>query len=121
MAAFDATHFQEAHGRYLTDAKTLTDADLELFTLVDAKFAERARAKRAGFVEAEKAETTKAFAKPLTRKDLSAFMTDFVAPILATHRYKAREAEERIFALERRVLELEAEAAARAVTTNVDR
>ena len=44
---------QAAQTKFIADAKTLTDADLEQFAIVDPALAERARARRQGFVPAE--------------------------------------------------------------------
>ena len=53
---YDTKAFEAAHRRFLTDPKTVTDDDLALFELVFPSFAERARAMRAGFVNAQTAE-----------------------------------------------------------------
>jgi hypothetical protein len=42
-----------AHEKFISDATTLTDDETALFTLVDAKLGERARARRAGYVPAD--------------------------------------------------------------------
>jgi hypothetical protein len=82
--------FIQAHGRYLTDAKTLTDEDLEQFAIVDPKLAERARAKRAGYVRQRTEAERKELKVPLTRGDLTVFIEDFVSPILATYHHKGQ-------------------------------
>ena len=55
--SYDPLAFQAAHQRFLTDVNNLTDDDLEQFAIVDPKLAERARARRAGFVEATRTPT----------------------------------------------------------------
>jgi hypothetical protein len=106
---YDTKRFEEAHGRFLKDAKALTDDDLAQFALVSPKFAERARAKRAGFVEAEDAAQQKIGKVPLPYKDFIKWIGDYLGPILATHRYKSRQTEARCEALELRVVTLESE------------
>jgi hypothetical protein len=51
VLTYDPQALKAAHTRYLTEPKGLTDDDLAQFAIVDPTFAERARAKRAGFVE----------------------------------------------------------------------
>jgi hypothetical protein len=117
---YNATAFETAHKRFLVEPKNLTDDDLAQFAAVDPQLAERARARRSGFVEAADDDSRTLAKRALTYKGLVCFFRDHVAPILATHRYKAAqttarldELAERCFALEARVLELEASAAAR--------
>jgi hypothetical protein len=120
MAEYNSDAFSAAHQRFLTDAKSLTDDDLAQFAVVDPKLAERARAKRAGFVEAAEdgAATPRQFAKSITVKVLLDYQRDCLAPILATHKYRVKqltETVERLDAhcrsLEQRLLELEVDRA----------
>jgi hypothetical protein len=106
---YDSKGFEAAHHRFLTEPKALTDADLAQFALVSPKFADRARAKRAGFVEAEDATQQKFGKQPLPYKAFMDWIGDYLGPILATYRYKSRQAEARREALEQRVATLESD------------
>ena len=97
--------FTEAHDRFLTDATRLTDEDVAQLALVDADLADRARAKRAGFVEAKGHDAT--WHKPVKWKDLLKWQRDILMPLLGTYRLKSREAHTRLDDLERRIVELE--------------
>ena len=108
--------FEAALQRFLIEPTTLTDDDLAQFAVVDVHLAERARAKRAGFVEAETEAERNALARPATWRDLREWHRDTIAPVLATYRHKYALLEhenvlltERCLALEQRVLELEAQ------------
>ena len=102
---YDHAAFRAAHVKFLTDAKTLSDDDLELFAIVDPKLADRARARRAGFVEADTdTDAEKKFlAKAVTYDALHKHFTDLVAPILATYNYRITETRELLVALEQRI------------------
>jgi hypothetical protein len=106
---YNSTAFETAHKKFLDDATTLTDDDLAQFAIVDPKLAERARAKRAGFVKAETDDDRRDLARPATMRDFLDFVVDDFGPILATYRHKNAMLEERCLALEQRVLELEAQ------------
>lgn len=106
---YDAALFTEAHQRALGEPTALTDADLAQLAIVHPEFAERARAKRAGFVEAKTADEQKAGKRPLSYEVFGGWIADYFGPILATHRYKAREAAARLDALEQRIAALDTE------------
>lgn len=122
--AYDPTRFQEAHGRFLLDPKSLTEADLAQFAVVDPAFAARARAKRASVTAPVAASLHKAETQPVSHRDLINWVGDFLAPILATYRYRSQQAaahietldtahtglQERCAGLEARLLALEARA-----------
>jgi hypothetical protein len=60
--------FAAAHARFLSsDPQSLTAADLEQFAIVEPKLAERARARRAGYVRQRTEEERKELKVPLTR------------------------------------------------------
>lgn len=105
MTEYNSEAFNLAHQRFLTAAKQLTDDDLAQFAIVDPKFAERARAKRAGFVEADEEEdeaTKKALAKPLTGQFMVRWMRDHFGPVFAAHRYRSKQFQSRLEAFEER-------------------
>lgn len=104
---YDSTAFEAAHLKYLEDAKSLSDADLEQFAIVDRAFSERARAKRAGFVAAKSAEDNALDKRPATQHDVMWAIKDWIFPLLATYRYKSNETRELIVALETRLSALE--------------
>jgi hypothetical protein len=101
--------FETAQQKFIDDPKTLTDADLEQFAIVEPKLAERARAKRAGYVQAESEDERQLLAQPATLRHLHDWQLDMIGPVLATYRYKNAQLEERCQALEQRMLELEAQ------------
>jgi hypothetical protein len=102
---YDRVAFVQAHHKFLTDAKTLTDADLEQFAVIDPKLADRARAKRAGFVEAFECTDAekRALSQTVTMNALTDWFTDFVLPILATYRHSIQETRALAVALEQRL------------------
>lgn len=104
---YDSALFEAAHGRFLDDAKSLTDDDLAQFNVVDPKFAERARAKRAGFVKARTPEEQAAAKLPVTLEMFLESLDDFYGPVLATYRHKLHESRDLIVALESRITALE--------------
>jgi hypothetical protein len=108
---YDKTLFDAAHTRFLVEPKSLTDDDLTQLAVIDPRLAERARAKRAGFVEADDDWRTLA-KKTVSFKGLVEFFRDHVAPVLAVHRHKSEEATTRLDFLEARVLDLEVRLAA---------
>ena len=117
---YDTKAFEAAHRRFLTDPKTVTDDDLALIELVFPSFAERARAMRAGFVNAQTAEDRTLGKEPIRAKFFIDWIANYLAPIHATHRYKGQQAQaqiewqwKEIESLKARVLELEAERASR--------
>ena len=114
---YNVEAFQLAHKRFLTDPKSLSDDDLAQFAIVDAKFAERARAMRAGFVEADDEDTKKLAKHAVNGKELLNFFRDTVQPVLATHAYRSKQLQSRIDSLEMRLLDLEAQRA----VANVER
>ena len=120
---YDTARWTDAHHKFLDDATTLTDDDLAQLALVDPIFAERARAKRAGFVEADtRTDDEKRLLKaPVTYRELIEFFKDHIFPILSTYRYKSGEAHTRLDALEQRILELEAAQAAARTGQHVER
>jgi hypothetical protein len=99
--------WEAAHMRFFEDAKSLTDDDLAQFSVVDPAFAERARAKRAGFVAAKTEAEAAGERLPATRGELVGMFTDCVRPLLATYRYKMEETRDLIVALEARIAALE--------------
>jgi hypothetical protein len=104
MTTYNYKLFETAHTKFIGAPATLTDADLEQFAIVDPKLAERARAKRAGFVEGRNDDDRKTLARPATMRNLIDLFKDELLPILATYRYKNAQLEERCYALEHRVL-----------------
>ena len=70
-------------------------------------FAERARAKRAGFVEADDEQLRKLGKRPVSYKELHQFYRDDVEPILLVHRYHVSELNKRNETLEARCQSLE--------------
>jgi hypothetical protein len=111
-ASYNSAVFGAAHQKYFDDPKTLDDFDIAQFEIIDPKLAERARAKRAGFVEAEDEDTRTLAAGPMTGKAFLDFYRDVIVPILATHKYTSETMRARLDALETRLLELEAQRAA---------
>jgi hypothetical protein len=109
MTIYNYKLFEAAHTKFIEAPATLTDADLEQFTVVDPKLAERARARRAGYVKSETDEERKTFAQPATMRHLIHLYNDEIMPVLATYRHKNAMLEERCNALEHRLLELEAQ------------
>jgi hypothetical protein len=109
-AVYNSGAFAVAHKKFLNDPKTLDESDLEQFAIVDPAFADRARAKRAGFVEAADADTP-TLARPMTGQAFVDWYRDDLSPILATYRHKAATMQARLDALEARLLELEAQGA----------
>jgi BMFP domain-containing protein YqiC len=107
MSVYNSKAFEAAHRKFVDDAKTLSDEDLEQFQIVDPKLAERARARRAGFVESETEDEHKAFAQPATMRSLIDLYRDAIMPILATYRHKNAMLEERWLALEQRLTTME--------------
>jgi hypothetical protein len=103
MPYYDTTLFEAAHERLLTDVKTLTDDDIAQFAAVDPTLADRARAKRSGFVEQETDEERQLLARPATHRELIDFLRDGIGPILATHRYRGKTNHDLIVALEQRI------------------
>lgn len=75
---YNPVTFHEAHKKFLTDAKTLTDDDLAQFAIIDPKLAERARAKREGYVEADPDidADKRLLAQTMTHQGLSDFFND---------------------------------------------
>ena len=112
---YDREHFKLAHERFLLTPKVLTDGDLEQLAVVDPTLAERARAKRAGFVEAEDDDDRKLATVPVTQKGLLTWQKDVIGPMISTFQFRLDEAHVLIRSLEARVLELEARDAARTV------
>lgn len=112
---YDKELFQLAHTRFLLIPKELTDRDLEQLAVVDKKSAERARATRAGFVEAEDDDDKKLAKLTVSQRDLLSWQKDVVQPLLSTYRHRLDEAMTLIRSLEGRVLELEAQQAERTV------
>jgi hypothetical protein len=106
---YDSALFTEAYQRFLDEPKALTDADLAQLALVDPPLAERARARRAGFVEATTADERKALKLPLSRKLFLDWISDYLGPSLAMHRYKSREVAARVDALEQQIAALKTE------------
>ena len=105
MTTYDGKAFSAAHRKFLEDAKSLTDDDIAQFAIVDAKFAERARARRAGFVEPiEPGHRDKT---PVTRgfllKALQCVIANDLTPLLATYRYRIDELVTRVAELEQHV------------------
>jgi hypothetical protein len=107
MTRYDAALFQAAHKRLMVDAKTLTDDDLAQFAAVDPTLADRARAKRNGFVEAYTPAERKAAERPATLGQMLDYVNDTIAPVLATYRYRLEESRALIVALEQRLAAVE--------------
>lgn len=107
MTMYDPELFSAAHDRFCDDPKTLTDDDLAQFAAVDPRFADRARAKRSGFVEAYTPAERKAAEQPANLGQMLEFFTDHVGPILSTYRHRIKESRELIVALEQRLAALE--------------
>lgn len=107
---FDEKAWLAAHDRFLNNPTGLTDDDLTLLQLVDPKLSEKARARRAGYVEAQSDEDRRLAKQQFTFADMSKCIADILGPLAALQRFKS---EERIVALEGRILELEAQLAAR--------
>ena len=91
------------------DAKTLTDADIEQFAIVDPPLAECARARRQGFVPAETELERKHNALPVTRRDVTEAIQDVLLPGLATHRYKFEQLEAQITTMSKQLEEARSE------------
>ena len=83
--------------------KTLTDDDIEQFATVDPKLAERARARRQGFVPAETELERKQNALPVNRRDVTEAIQDVLLPLLATHRYKCQQLETQLLEMAKRL------------------
>jgi len=107
ITKYDGERWVAAHGKFINDARTLTDEDLAHLAYVDRNHAERARAKRAGFVEEEDAFIKKHGGKPVTWKFFHQWLDNNYLPILGTLRTRIREDAERIDALEKQIKTLE--------------
>jgi hypothetical protein len=113
---YDKALFQVAHKRFMLDPKALTDADIAQLAIVDPTLVDRARAKRAGYVEADDAEMQALRKKAISCAAFHEWERDYLSPILATYRHKAEQQqtrnddlETRVRSLEGRILELEAQ------------
>lgn len=108
FSKYDATLFAAAHDRLLVNATSLTDDDIAQFAAVDSRLADRARARRAGFVEADDAEMKKFGRRPVTVKFLlQVFFGDFVVPLLKMQEMYTRQAHARAAALEKQIAQLQ--------------
>ena len=109
MTVYNTAAFHSAHTKFLDDAKSLTDKDLAQFAIVDPTLAERARARRAGYVEADTDTDAEKnlLAKVPNYKALRTLLTDHVGPMLATYRHRIDESRDLIVALEQRIAALE--------------
>ena len=96
--------FQVAHGRYLLEPKALTDDDIQQLSLVDPMLGHRARARRAGVLEAPDTEFPRG---PLPARAFGNWLKDHLAPILSTYRHKDNQQAARLDALEARLHALE--------------
>ena len=79
---YDRERWVAAHHRFLESPFALTDEDLEQLALTDPRLAERGRAKRAGFVEAEDDFVKEHGHHPLTLKLWSQWLSDLFSPML---------------------------------------
>jgi len=111
MATYNRAIFSAAHAKYFEAPTTLTDDELAQFAIVDPAFAERARAKRAGFVEAVNPEFQKAGELGAVMHEFVSWVADVHNPILATYRHRLDELEQRNRELETRLLTMEAQRA----------
>jgi len=79
---FDFKAWSDAHQKFFTDAKTLTDDDLAQLATSDPELAEKARAKRSGFVPSETDAERQRLAKTVTQRSLEMMLEDALIPSL---------------------------------------
>ena len=82
---------------------------IEQFAIVDPALAERARARRQGFVPAETELERKHNALPVTRRDVMEAIQDVLLPRLATQRYKCEQLEAQITTMGKQLEEARSE------------
>jgi hypothetical protein len=102
MTVYNRAAFTAALTKFTEDPASLTDSDIEQFAIVNPKIADRARARRQGFVPAETEMERKALDRPVTRRDVMQVLEDFLFPRLAEHRYLEEQLEARVVSLEKR-------------------
>ncbi len=100
---FISERFVEAHQRFLTDPKTVSDADLEQFNCIDRDLANKARARRAGHSEPAKPGD----ARPVTRGHFRKWFEDTLSALFLVQHYHLASAVNRLEAAERRLEQLE--------------
>jgi hypothetical protein len=106
-ARYDGEEFQKALEVYCENPQQMTVAQVKLMTLIDPKLGATVRARQLGWVPPETDEERKAGTLPVKRAEFFELVERWMSPIFATHRYKSREAQTRLDALERRIKELE--------------
>jgi hypothetical protein len=135
---YDADRMNAALQRFA--AGGLLADDIKLLTLIDARLGVRAKARQAGYVDRDLDDPRSS--PPLSTKAFLAFGRDHLAPLLATFRYKANaltqdlaavfarlqasetdraQLRDQIARLESRLLELEADRAAKEPADAVER
>ena len=102
MATYSTERFNDAHARLLENPASLSDDDLALFDLVAPALGDRARAKRAGYVEAVDPQFAALERQPVSHRQLRGYADDVLFPIMATHVFKIRQLEQRLNELEQR-------------------
>jgi hypothetical protein len=106
---YDGKRFDEAQQRYFDDPKTLTLDDIKLFAVVDVRLGQIARAKQLGYVTTYTEEEQEALKVKVSCKTFYHWVAHWMMPTLATYRYKAKAAQSRLDAFERRLAALESD------------
>jgi hypothetical protein len=89
-----------AHHKFVADARTLTDDDIAQLATTDRELAEKARAKRAGFVRPVSDDERQRGAKSVTQRSLEMTLTDVVVPsFMASLKHVKDEHDEKLRAL----------------------
>jgi hypothetical protein len=96
--------FGEAHARFLTEPTALTDADLEQLGCVDQGLADRARAKRAGYVEPKPTNPDDVwFSKqPMTGGAFDQWTKDYLFPTVRCLSMQVADLQARLAEIEKR-------------------
>jgi hypothetical protein len=87
MAEYNQKLFDIAHRKFL-EHEALTDDDIAQFEILSRNLAERARARRAGFVPSETADERTLLNKAATKRDVQSIVADVVMPYLLTYRHR---------------------------------
>lgn len=100
---YDPDRFCAALDKFNGDATSLTDGDIAQLRSIYTHLAERASARRAGYVE----KTDPELNVPLSWNWFLKWLRDFEHPIAATHRHRIQEAHQRLETIEARLAAVE--------------
>ena len=100
MPTYNRDLWKAAHERFIGNPSALTDGDLEQLALTDGALAERARAKRAGFVEREDDDLKAAGDEPLSIRDFLQWNRDTYAAVQGTILHRLDQVDKRVTAVE---------------------